>query len=196
MAETGTEIFIHPSAIVEQPCSIGPGTRIWHFCHVMRGARIGSGCTLGQGVHVSGGAIVGNRVKIQNHVSVYDGVVVEDDVFLGPSCVLTNVRSPRAHVSRRHAFETTLLCRGCTIGANATLVCGVSVGPYAMVGAGAVVCRDVPAHALVVGVPGRVRGWVSRCGRRLPAPDGDGTASCPECGQRYRIGPDGVAPVG
>ena len=141
--------FVHPTAVVDQPCRIGDGTKVWHFCHVMAGARIGRGCTLGQNVFVSGGAIIGDRVKIQNNVSIYDGVVIEDDVFLGPSAVLTNVRNPRAAVSRRDAFETTLLRQGCTIGANATIVCGVTIGRYAFVAAGAVVTHDLPDHVPV-----------------------------------------------
>lgn len=179
--------YVHPSAVVEAPDEVGGGTKIWHFCHVMAGARIGAGCTLGQGVFVAKGAVVGDRVKIQNHVSVYDGVVVEDEVFLGPSCVLTNVRYPRAAVDRKHAFETTRLRRGCTLGANATVVCGVTVGRYAFVAAGAVVTRDVPDHALVAGAPAAQIGWVGRAGLRLPEPDARGYTRCPETGERYQL---------
>ncbi len=179
--------FVHPSAIVDRPCRIGSGTRIWHFSHVMAGARIGRDCVLGQSSFVAGGAVVGDRVKVQNNVSIYDGVVIEDEVFLGPSCVLTNVKNPRAAVSRRHAFERTLLCRGCTIGANATVVCGLTVGRYAFVGAGAVVTRDVPAHALVVGQPARQVGWACCCGERLPAVEQQGAVACAACNKRYRL---------
>ncbi len=178
---------IHPTAIIDPGATIGSGTRIWHFGHVMAGARIGADCTLGQNVFVASGAVIGDRVKIQNNVSVYDGVTIEDEVFLGPSCVLTNVRNPRAAVSRRDAFQKTLLRRGCTIGANATVVCGVTVGRFAFVGAGAVVTRDVLDHALVVGVPARQVGWVSRRGCRLPEPDEDGVTRCPESGEGYLL---------
>lgn len=160
-------VFIHESACVDQPCSIGDGTRVWHFVHVMSGARIGARCVLGQGVFVAGDVIVGDNVHVQNHVSLYDGVIVEDDVFLGPSCVFTNVRHPRAH--RRGERVQTRIRAGATIGANATILCGVTVGRHAFVGAGAVVTRDVPDHALVVGNPARRVGWVDRDGRRTEA---------------------------
>jgi UDP-2-acetamido-3-amino-2,3-dideoxy-glucuronate N-acetyltransferase len=176
---------IHPTAVVDLPCEIGDGTRVWHFCHVMAGARIGRECVLGQNVFVAGGAVVGDRVRVQNNVSIYDGVVIEDEVFLGPSCVLTNVKNPRAAVSRKDAFATTRLCHGCTIGANATIVCGVTIGRYAFVGAGAVVTRDVPAFALLTGAPARQTGWVGRRGVQLVA-DGAGLR-CPESGDRYRL---------
>ena len=179
--------LVHPTAVVDQPCRVGAGTRIWHFCHVMVGANIGEGCTLGQNVFVGGGAIIGNRVKIQNNVSVYDGVVIEDDVFLGPSAVLTNVRNPRAEISRRAAFEITLLRQGCTIGANATVVCGMTIGRYAMVAAGAVVTHDVADYALAVGVPARQVGWISRHGQPLADPDAEGVMRCPESGLRYQV---------
>jgi UDP-2-acetamido-3-amino-2,3-dideoxy-glucuronate N-acetyltransferase len=178
--------MIDPTAVVEEGASIGEGTRVWRFCHVMAGAVIGKGCVLGQGVFVAAGARIGDGVKIQNNVSVYDGVVIEDDVFLGPSAVLTNVRNPRAAISRRGAFEQTILRRGCTVGANATIVCGVTIGRYAFVGAGAVVTHDVEDHRLVMGVPARVAGWVSRRGCRL-----DETMRCPESGERYAL-VDGV----
>lgn len=179
--------FVHPSAVVDDGAVIGHGTKIWHFCHVMAGARIGRGCVLGQNVFVASGAVVGDRVKIQNNVSVYDGVVVEDEVFLGPSCVLTNVKNPRAGVSRKEAFVETRLRHGCTLGANATVVCGVTVGRYAFVAAGAVVTRDVADHALVTGMPARQVGWVSRRGVRLPPPDEDGVCRCPESGEGYLL---------
>ena len=178
-------MFVDETAVVEQPCTIGEGTKIWRFCHVMAGATIGSDCTIGQGVFVAGGAVIGDRVKIQNNVSVYDGVAIEDDAFLGPSCVLTNVKNPRAR--HRGHRESTRIGRGATIGANATLICGVTVGAWAFVAAGAVVTRDVAEHALVMGVPARWVGWVSRHGARLPAPDDDGVMRCPETGEAYLL---------
>lgn len=178
--------FKHESAYVDEPCEIGDGTKIWHFCHVMKNVRIGRGCILGQNVHVASDVVIGRNVKIQNNVSLYTGTVVEDDVFLGPSCVLTNVTNPRSQVVRHSLYERTLLRRGCTIGANATVVCGVTVGRYAFVAAGAVVTRDVPDYALVMGVPACRRSWMSRHGHPLPPPDDVGTMTCPESGLRYR----------
>jgi UDP-2-acetamido-3-amino-2,3-dideoxy-glucuronate N-acetyltransferase len=185
------ESFVHPSARLEEGAQIGAGTRIWQHAHVMRGACLGERCTLGQNVSVASGAVIGNDVKIQNNVSVYDGVVIEDAVFLGPSCVLTNVTNPRAEVSRRALFERTLLRRGATIGANATIVCGLTIGRYAFVGAGAVVTRDVPDYALVLGNPARQHGYVSRHGHQLIA-DSEGLMTCPEFGLRYREVEPGV----
>ncbi len=182
--------FVHPSAIVDVPCEIGEGTKIWHFTHVMVGARIGRRCNLGQNVHVASGVVVGDGVKIQNNVSLYAGTVVEDDVFLGPSCVLTNVKNPRAAVSRREHYAPTLLRRGCTVGANATIICGVVVGRHAFVAAGAVVTADVADYALMVGVPARRVGWLSRHGHPLEARD-DGLMICPESGLRH-LETDGV----
>lgn len=181
-----SEFFVHPSSIVDDGASIGAGTKIWHFCHVMGDAVIGARCSFGQNCFVGAGVVVGDDVKVQNNVSLYAGVVVEDDVFLGPSCVLTNVANPRAQVDRRKLYERTLLRRGATIGANATVVCGTTLGRYAFVGAGAVVTGDVPDYALVLGVPGRRVGWMSRHGHRLPAPGPDGVTTCPESGLRYR----------
>jgi UDP-2-acetamido-3-amino-2,3-dideoxy-glucuronate N-acetyltransferase len=178
--------FVHESAYVDEGAEIGEGTKVWHFAHVMKGARIGKRSIIGQNVNIDGGTIVGSNVKIQNNVSVYTGVVVEDDVFLGPSCVLTNVTNPRSQISRHSLYETTWLKRGCTIGANATIVCGVTIGRYAFIGAGTVVTKDVPDYALVVGNPGRQVGWMSRHGHRLGSPDADGVMRCPETGYRYK----------
>ncbi|MDD5306744.1 MAG: acyltransferase [Deltaproteobacteria bacterium] len=177
-----SDVFIHPTAVVDEPCEIGEGAKIWHFCHVMSGARIGAGTSLGQNVFVASGVVLGGGVKVQNNVSIYEGVTVEDDVFLGPSMVFTNVRTPRGHVSRKDALSTTLVRRGATIGANATVVCGVTIGEYAFVGAGAVVTKDVPAHALVVGNPARRAGWMCRCGERLRR-----NLDCAACSDRYRL---------
>ena len=184
--------FAHASAYVDDGAEIGAGTKIWHFSHIMKSARIGERCVIGQNVNVDGGAIIGNNVKIQNNVSVYTGVVIEDDVFLGPSCVLTNVTNPRAQVNRHSVYETTGLKRGCTIGANATILCGVTIGRYAFVGAGSVVTRNVSDFALVVGNPARQVGWMSRHGHRLGSPDPDGVMRCPESGYRYRQNGDGA----
>jgi UDP-2-acetamido-3-amino-2,3-dideoxy-glucuronate N-acetyltransferase len=184
--------FRHESAYVDEPCEIGDGTKIWHFCHVQAGARIGARCSFGQNCNVAGDVVIGSNVKVQNNVSIYTGTVIEDDVFLGPSCVLTNVTNPRSQVNRHSLYEKTLLRRGCSIGANATVVCGVTVGRYAFVGAGALVTRDVPDYALVVGVPARFAGWMSRHGHRLGAPDADGVRTCPESGLRYREAVPGV----
>lgn len=184
--------FVHESAYVDAGAEIGAGTKIWHFSHVMKGARIGQKCVIGQNVNVDGGTVLGNNVKIQNNVSVYTGVVIEDDVFLGPSCVLTNVTNPRSQVNRHKLYESTRLKRGCTIGANSTVVCGTTIGRYAFVGAGAVVTKDVPDFALVVGNPARQMGWMSRHGHRLDAPDAAGVMRCPESGYRYQEVEPGV----
>lgn len=178
----------HPTAIIDEGAVVGDDTRIWHWVHVSAGARIGAGCSLGQGVYVGGSARIGNNVKIQNNVSVYDAVVLEDDVFCGPSMVFTNVYNPRSAVQRKLEYRPTLVRRGATLGANCTIVCGTTVGSHAFVGAGAVVHRDVPDHALVVGVPARQVGWMSRHGQRLALPlHGEGEASCPATGERYRL---------
>ncbi len=175
---------MHESAYVDAGAQVGAGTRIWHFCHVMPGAVIGEDCSLGQNVVVMNGTRIGDNVKIQNNVSIYEGVELEDDVFCGPSMVFTNVVNPRSHISRKHEYQRTLVRRGATIGANATIVCGVTLGEYAFVGAGAVVTRDVPAYALVTGVPARRSGWVCHCGTRLP--DG-ASVTCRACGSRYTL---------
>lgn len=159
--------FKHESSYVDEGAEIGEGTKIWHFCHVMGGAKIGKNCSLGQNVNVGGKAIIGDGVKIQNNVSVYDNVVIEDDVFCGPSCVFTNVINPRAFVERKHEYKQTVIKKGASIGANATVVCGVTVGEYALIGAGSVVTKDVPAYALVYGSPARVRGKVDKEGNIL-----------------------------
>jgi UDP-2-acetamido-3-amino-2,3-dideoxy-glucuronate N-acetyltransferase len=184
-------VLVHPTAVVDQPVTIGRGTRIWHFCHVMSGARIGEDSSFGQGCFVAANAIVGHRLKAQNHVSIYDGVILEDDVFLGPSMVFTNVKNPRSAIPRRAEYATTRVRSGATIGANATILPGVTIAEHAFVAAGATVTRDVPAYALVAGVPARLIGWMSRHGERLHF-GSDGLARCPATGERYVRGPDGV----
>lgn len=178
--------FAHPSAIVDEGCVIGEGTKIWHFSHIMPGCVIGSHCNIGQNVVVSPKVILGNNVRIQNNVSVYEGVICEDDVFLGPSMVFTNVINPRSAVSRKHEYLKTLVKKGASIGANATIVCGNEIGEYAFIGAGAVVTKPVPAYALVVGNPARQTGWMSEYGHKLQF-GGDGKAICPESGQEYLL---------
>ena len=178
------DYFAHESSYIDDGARIGAGTRIWHFCHILPGAVIGERCNLGQNVVVMGGTKIGNNVKVQNNVSIYEGVVLEDDVFCGPSCVFTNVMNPRSHVSRKSEYRQTLVRRGATIGANATIVCGVTLGEYAFVGAGAVVREDVPAYGLMVGVPARRVGWMCQCGTRLQPRDG--AAACAACGAASR----------
>ncbi len=180
------EVEIHATAVVDAGCQIGAGTRIWHFSHIMSGCTIGKECNIGQNVVVSPGVCLGDRVKIQNNVSVYTGVVCEDDVFLGPSCVFTNVTNPRSFISRKHEFKQTLVKRGATIGANATVVCGHTIGEFALIGAGAVVTKDVLPYALVVGNPSRQVGWVSERGCRLDFGTSN-RAVCPESGQTYQL---------
>jgi UDP-2-acetamido-3-amino-2,3-dideoxy-glucuronate N-acetyltransferase len=189
---TYRDYFVHPSAYIDQPCEVGAGSKIWHFCHVMAGARLGEGCILGQNVFVANDVIVGSNVKIQNNVSLYTGVELEDDVFCGPSCVFTNVINPRSQIVRHSLYQRTLVRRGATIGANATIVCGATIGRYAFIGAGAVVRGDVPDYALMLGVPARRAGWMSRHGYRLPKPDADSVMVCPESGWRYREVEPGV----
>lgn len=178
--------FAHPTAVIDEGCSIGEGTKIWHFSHIMPGAEIGPGCNIGQNVVVSPGARLGRNVKVQNNVSVYTGVVCEDDAFLGPSMVFTNIVNPRSAVVRKDRYVPTVVKRGASIGANATIVCGVTIGEYAFVGAGAVVTKDVRPYALVIGNPARAVGWMSEFGHRLHF-DADGMAVCPESGSRYRL---------
>ena len=184
--------FIHESAYVDDGAQIGSGTKIWHFCHVMPGAVIGERCSLGQNVVVMNGTRIGNNCKIQNNVSIYEGVELEDDVFCGPSMVFTNVINPRSHVSRKHEYRSTHVRRGATIGANATIVCGTTLGEYSFIGAGAVVTADVAPYALMVGVPARRVGWMCQCGQRLP---NGGVGRCTACGTEYERGGDGIRPV-
>lgn len=186
MAQAG--YFVHESAYVDEGARIGEGTRIWHFSHVMPGAEIGENVSIGQNVNVGGKAKIGSGCKIQNNVSIYDLVEIEEDVFCGPSMVFTNVWNPRAFISRKHEYRKTLVRRGATLGANATIVCGITIGRYAFVGAGAVVNRDVPDFGLVVGVPARRTGWVCKCGVRLKSHEGK--ATCEACGDRYVLDAD------
>ena len=182
--------FAHATAIIDDGTSIGAGSKIWHFSHIMNGSVVGNNCNIGQNVVIGPNATVGNNCKIQNNVSVYQGVTLEDDVFCGPSMVFTNVFNPRAHIRRMHEARPTLVRRGATLGANCTIVCGVTIGQYAFVGAGAVVTRDIADYALVYGNPARQRGWVCQCGERL-APD----FHCPACGMQYQLASAGLCPV-
>lgn len=183
-------VKIHESAYVDQPVSIGERTKIWHFCHVSSGAEIGDSCVFGQNVFVGNDVKIGSRVKVQNNVSIYTGCELEDEVFLGPSCVLTNVTNPRSQVNRHSLYEKTLFRRGCSIGANATIVPGVTIGRYAFIGAGTVITKDVPDYALMLGNPGRQKGWMSRHGHVLSKTDSDGNFVCPESGFRYKLEKD------
>jgi UDP-2-acetamido-3-amino-2,3-dideoxy-glucuronate N-acetyltransferase len=184
------DYFVHPTAIVDQPCRIGAGTKIWHFCHIMSGCQIGASCSLGQNCFVASGVQIGRNVKIQNNVSVYEGVELEDDVFCGPSMVFTNIVNPRSEIVRKGQYSRTIVRRGASIGANATIVCGHEIGEYAFIGAGAVVTCDVAPHALMLGVPARQCGWMSRCGHQLFF-GADGLARCPESGEEYVLKADG-----
>lgn len=178
--------YAHPSSVIDDGCLIGAGTKIWHFCHVMPGAKIGENCSIGQNVFIASGVVLGNNVKVQNNVSVYTGVECADDVFLGPSMVFTNVINPRSAVIRKDEYKKTYVDRGATIGANATIVCGTRIGAYAFIGAGAVITKNVPPYALIVGNPGRQTGWMSEHGERLHF-DEQGDAVCPGSGTRYRL---------
>ena len=183
-----TDIFIHPTAIVDDGAQIGAGSRVWHWAHVCGSARIGHGVSLGQNVFVGNKVVIGNQCKVQNNVSVYDNVTLEDGVFCGPSMVFTNVYNPRALVERKDEYRNTLVKRGATLGANCTIVCGVTVGEYAFIGAGAVVNKDVPAYAMMVGVPAKQIGWISEYGEKLDLPlTGDGMTTCPHTGKAYRL---------
>jgi len=186
------DYFVHESSYVDEGAEIGKGTKIWHFSHILRGAKIGEHCNLGQNVSIAGGTVIGNHVKVQNNVSVYEGTVIEDDVFLGPSCVLTNVTNPRSQVIRKLLYEKTLIRRGASIGANATVVCGITIGRYAFIAAGAVIAKDVPDYALMIGVPARQKGWMSRHGHVLKDPDPEGIYACPESGLRYKEVDQGI----
>jgi UDP-2-acetamido-3-amino-2,3-dideoxy-glucuronate N-acetyltransferase len=183
---TTTDYFAHPSAIIDEGAQIGKGTQIWHFCHLMSTCKVGSSCKIGQNVYIDANAIVGNGVKIQNNVSVYNGVVVEDDVFLGPSMVFTNVINPRSFIERKNMFRKTIVRKGATIGANATIICGVEIGAYAIIGAGSVVTKNVPAYALMKGNPARQSGWVSEAGHTLKFNE-NGVAACPESEEQYKV---------
>ena len=182
-------VFIHESSFVDDGATIGEGTKVWHFCHIMPGAVIGERCNLGQNVVVMNGVRLGNNVKVQNNVSIYEGVELEDDVFCGPSMVFTNVMNPRSHVSRKSEYRKTLVRRGASIGANATVICGTTLGEYSFIGAGAVVNASVPAYALMVGVPARRIGWMCQCGERLPD---TGVGTCAACGSSYERSGDGL----
>jgi len=184
--------FAHPTAVIDEPCEIGEGTKIWHFSHIMSEAKIGKGCTIGQNIMIAHGVSIGNNVKIQNNVSVFEGVIIEDDVFLGPSMVFTNVTNPRSFISRRAEFEKTVVKQGATIGANATVICGNTIGKYAFVGAAAVVTKDIPDYALVVGNPARITGWVCECGIKLTF--SDSIAAC-KCGKKYKKSGDRVVEI-
>lgn len=183
------DYFVHESSYIDEDCSIGKGTKIWHFCHVMKESVIGENCNLGQNVVVSPGCIIGNNVKIQNNVSIYTGVILEDDVFCGPSAVFTNVVNPRSHLPRKDEYRTTRVMRGASIGANATVICGVTLGRYSFIGAGAVVTRDISNYAMFYGNPARLRGWICYCGVKLDlrsASDSIESAKCQSCGRSYR----------
>jgi UDP-2-acetamido-3-amino-2,3-dideoxy-glucuronate N-acetyltransferase len=194
MTSTSSTYFVHQSSYVDEGCTIGEGTKIWHFCHVMAGAAIGRRCNIGQNVVISPGVTIGDNVKIQNNVSIYTGVILEDDVFCGPSMVFTNVVNPRSHVSRKDEYRQTIVRRGATLGANSTVVCGHSVGRYAFVGAGAVVTRDIPDYALVVGNPARIAGWMCECGVKLASGvETPMRAQCGSCRAEYVGNPRGFA---
>jgi UDP-2-acetamido-3-amino-2,3-dideoxy-glucuronate N-acetyltransferase len=184
------DYYVHPTSVIDEPVKIGKNTKIWHFCHVMIGAQIGERCSLGQNVFVGSNVKIGNNVKVQNNVSIYDNVFLEDDVFCGPSMVFTNVINPRSHIIRKNEYRDTLVRRGASIGANATIICGVNLGQFCFIGAGAVVNRDVKPYALVAGVPAKLMGWMCHCGIRLALPaetDKDKEAVCKNCDSRYLL---------
>jgi UDP-2-acetamido-3-amino-2,3-dideoxy-glucuronate N-acetyltransferase len=192
------DYFVHESSYVDEPCSIGPGTKIWHFSHIMKNSRIGANCNIGQNVVISPDVIIGNNVKIQNNVSIYTGCILEDDVFCGPSMVFTNVINPRSHVIRKDEYKTTLVRKGASLGANCTVVCGTTIGRYAFVGAGSVVTRDIPDYALVYGNPARLRDWMCACGIALEfsGDNGQGRSQCKSCGAEYIKSGQKVFPAG
>lgn len=181
---TDKDYYVHESSYIDEPCEIGPGTKIWHFSHIMQNAQIGTNCNIGQNVVISPDVVLGNGVKIQNNVSVYTGVTCEDDVFLGPSCVFTNIINPRSFIARKDEYRQTLIKKGASIGANATIICGHTIGCYALIGAGAVVAKDVPDYVLLVGNPARVIGYVCKCGERLEFNEA-GQAKCTVCNEQY-----------
>jgi UDP-2-acetamido-3-amino-2,3-dideoxy-glucuronate N-acetyltransferase len=187
------DFFVHESSYVDEPCVIGRGTKIWHFSHVMKNCRLGEGCNIGQNVVISPDVVIGNNVKIQNNVSVYTGCILEDDVFCGPSMVFTNVINPRSHVLRKDEYRTTLVRRGASMGANSTIVCGITIGRYAFIGAGSVVTRDVPDYALLYGNPARQHGWMCACGIRLDFQTEE--ARCTACGESYQKHGKGIEPL-
>ncbi|MEM9194856.1 MAG: acyltransferase [Myxococcota bacterium] len=190
------DVYIHPTAVVDEGAELGPGTKVWHFVHVSAKAKLGRDCSLGQNVFVANGVTLGDGVRVQNNVSIYTGVEVADGAFLGPSCVFTNVINPRSFVSRKDEYKDTKVGKGASVGANATIVCGNDLGDYAFVGAGAVVTRDVPAYALMMGVPARRVGWMCQCGVRLPDRSPDGAeVVCQACGRRYRITDERCEPI-
>ena len=191
---TQQKYFVHPSSYVDDGCEIGEGVKIWHFSHIMPGCRIGDGCNIGQNVVVSPKVVLGNNVRVQNNVSIYEGVICEDDVFLGPSMVFTNVINPRSAVSRKDEYKKTLVKKGASIGANATIVCGIEIGEYAFIGAGAVVTRTIPAYALVVGNPARLSGWMSEAGHKLQF-NKEGKAVCPESHEEYLLSNNNVSKI-
>ena len=190
----GTSYFAHETAVIDTGCQIGEGTKIWHFTHIMPSCSIGNNCSIGQNVVISPEVKIGNGVKIQNNVSVYTGVICEDDVFLGPSAVFTNVINPRSAIARRNEFKTTLVQKGATIGANATIVCGITIGKYAFVGAGAVVTKNIPDYALVIGNPARQSGWMSEYGHKLRF-NAEGIAFCPESQEKYQLANEKVSKI-
>lgn len=186
------DAYVHKSAYADEGCEIGKQTKVWHFSHIMPRARIGKHCVIGQNVFIASNVIIGNGVKIQNNVSIYEGVICEDEVFLGPSMVFTNVTNPRSAVERKEEYQKTLVKKGASIGANATIICGNTIGQYAFVGAGAVVTKSVPDFALVAGNPARIMGWMSRYGHRLTEPDENGFMACPATGEKYQLVDDKV----
>ena len=186
-AKNGGVFFHHESSYIDEGVEIGENTKIWHFCHIMPGAKIGTRCSIGQNVNIGSRAVLGNGVKVQNNVSIYDDVIIEDDVFCGPSMVFTNVINPRAFIERKHEYKKTLIKKGASIGANASIVCGITLGEYCFVGAGSVVTKDVPAYALVYGNPARQYGWVCKCGVKL-----NDQLHCPECGKEYEKNEKGI----
>lgn len=188
-----SDYYVHPSSVIDQPVAIGKGTKIWHFCHVMSGAKIGERCSFGQNVFVGSRVEIGNNVKVQNNVSIYDNVFLEDDVFCGPSMVFTNVINPRSHIIRKDEYLDTLVKRGASIGANATVVCGVTLGEFCFIGAGAVIVKDVPPYSLMVGIPAKIVGWMCHCGIRLKLPashEENMGVTCDNCSSRYELLPD------